>query len=262
MASARCRDDAGARSCLHRSPLGAGGRCCLCRTLLLVHPVCACLPNVGARQRARVQSENVIDPAPPAGPRLPRPTPRPRALLARQTLAQYLATRPPRTVLSVTAADPLGLVLRRFACAGLVAAPLFADDARSRYCGFLDLLDVVAAVVGAARQPATPAGSAHGSALRHRAAAVAREMAALPVGSIAKKTNDAQVGPSGSCAARWVSAVAAVGCLQQQLLGLTLSSPCAAAVLSPCSSSSPLSWTAACWRRAGRAGRAGQGCAL
>lgn len=59
-----------------------------------------------------------------------------------------------------------------------VAAPLFADEQRTQYRGFVDLLDIVAAVVAAARQPATPtAGSAH--ALRARAPAAARQVSHL-----------------------------------------------------------------------------------
>lgn len=59
-----------------------------------------------------------------------------------------------------------------------VAAPLFADEQRTQYRGFVDLLDIVAAVVAAARQPSTPtAGSAH--ALRARAPAAARQVSKL-----------------------------------------------------------------------------------
>jgi hypothetical protein len=95
-------------------------------------------------------------------------------------------------VISITAADTVGNVLRRFACAGLVAAPLFEDEQRTLYRGFVDLLDIVAAVVAAARQPATPtAGSAH--ALRARAPAAARQVATQAVGSIRAMDNDAQL---------------------------------------------------------------------
>lgn len=119
-----------------------------------------------------------------------------RDLLAGVTLGQYLATRPPRSVLSVAAGDPLGLVLRRFAAAGLVAAPLFADEQRSCYVGFIDLLDVVEAVVSAARhEPGTPSSSGGGSAhaLRMRAAASAARLAAQPVGVIRATHRDEQL---------------------------------------------------------------------
>ncbi len=43
-----------------------------------------------------------------------------RELLDSLTLGRYLATRPPRAVISITAADTVGSMLRRFACAGLV----------------------------------------------------------------------------------------------------------------------------------------------
>ncbi|KAI7845343.1 hypothetical protein COHA_001050 [Chlorella ohadii] len=115
-----------------------------------------------------------------------------RELLDSLTLGRYLATRPPRAVISITAADTVGSMLRRFACAGLVAAPLFEDEQRTQYRGFVDLLDIVAAVVAAAHQPATPtAGSAH--ALRARAPAAARLVATQPVGSIRAMDNDAQL---------------------------------------------------------------------
>lgn len=55
-------------------------------------------------------------------PPLPRPlTPCCRELLDSLTLGDYLATRPPRAVISITAAEGVGAVLRRFACAGLVS---------------------------------------------------------------------------------------------------------------------------------------------
>lgn len=69
-----------------------------------------------------------------------------------------------------------------------VAAPLFEDEQRTQYRGFVDLLDIVAAVVAASRQPA---GSAH--ALRARAPAAARQVAMQPVGSIRAMDNDAQL---------------------------------------------------------------------
>lgn len=47
-------------------------------------------------------------------------TPCRRELLDSLTLGDYLATRPPRAVISITAAEGVGAVLRRFACAGLV----------------------------------------------------------------------------------------------------------------------------------------------
>lgn len=73
-----------------------------------------------------------------------------------------------------------------------MAAPLFEDEQRTQYRGFVDLLDIVAAVVAAAHQPATPtAGSAH--ALRARAPAAARLVATQPVGSIRAMDNDAQL---------------------------------------------------------------------
>lgn len=111
-----------------------------------------------------------------------------RELLDSLTLEQYLATRPPRAVISVTSNDSVGSMLRRFACSGLVAAPLFEDEQRTQYRGFVDLLDIVAAVVAASRQPA---GSAH--ALRARAPAAARQVAMQPVGSIRAMDNDAQL---------------------------------------------------------------------
>ncbi|EFN59340.1 hypothetical protein CHLNCDRAFT_137767 [Chlorella variabilis] len=114
-----------------------------------------------------------------------------RDLLAGVTLRDYLSTRPPRAVTSVATTDQLGAVLRRFAAGGLVAAPLFADEARTAYLGFIDLLDVVAAVVEAARLSAGSSGSGH--ELRQRAAATANALASQPVGTIRAATNDAQV---------------------------------------------------------------------
>ncbi|KAL4431250.1 hypothetical protein ABPG75_006506 [Micractinium tetrahymenae] len=124
-----------------------------------------------------------------------------RELLASVTLAEYLASQPPRTVVSVTAADPLSQVLRRFASTRLVAAPCFADEARTRFLGFLDLMDVVVAVVDAARHqgPATPTArcsiSSSGSSgtLRHHAATVARQLAERPVSAVRATANDAQL---------------------------------------------------------------------
>lgn len=96
-------------------------------------------------------------------------------------------------------------VLRRFASASLVAAPCFADEARTRFLGFLDLMDVVAAVVDAARHqgPGTPtAGSDIGGGStclsRHSLAArcrsgVARELAEQPVSALRATSNDAQL---------------------------------------------------------------------
>ena len=65
-------------------------------------------------------------------------------LLEGVKLAEFLSVRPPRTVLSVSATESVGGALRRLAAAGLVAAPLFADEDRTRYVGrFFDLMDVV-----------------------------------------------------------------------------------------------------------------------
>lgn len=125
-----------------------------------------------------------------------------REVLAGVTLAEYLATQPPRAVMSITSKDTLGQVLHRFASASLVAAPCFSDDQRTFYRGFLDLLDIVAAVVEAARA-AEGSGSGSGSprslrhqkpaSLRHHAAAAARALAERPVGGIRASANDAQL---------------------------------------------------------------------
>lgn len=98
---------------------------------------------------------------------------------------------------------PRPQVLRRFAISNLVAAPCFADEARTRFLGFLDLMDVVAAVVDAARHqgPGTPtagSGSGGGGSARHRLAArcrsgAAREVAEQPVSAIRATANDAQL---------------------------------------------------------------------
>lgn len=90
-------------------------------------------------------------------------------------------------------------VLRRFASARLVAAPCFGDEARTRLLGFLDLMDVVAAVVDAARRqgPGTPTAgcgmTGGGGTLRHRAAAAARQLAEQPVSAVRATANDAQL---------------------------------------------------------------------
>ncbi|PSC75368.1 E3 ubiquitin-ligase [Micractinium conductrix] len=123
-----------------------------------------------------------------------------RQLLAGITLAGYLATQPPRTVVCISARYPVVQVLRRFAAARLVAAPCFADEQLTQYVGFLDLMDVVTAVVEAARAgppggaPGSPRGGSGASgALRHHAAAAARQVAAQPVAAIKALSNDAQL---------------------------------------------------------------------
>lgn len=81
-----------------------------------------------------------------------------------------------------------------------MAAPCFADEQLTQYVGFLDLMDVVTAVVEAARAgppggaPGSPRGGSGASgALRHHAAAAARQVAAQPVAAIKALSNDAQL---------------------------------------------------------------------
>ncbi|GBF90312.1 hypothetical protein Rsub_02418 [Raphidocelis subcapitata] len=70
-----------------------------------------------------------------------------RALLASTTLGQYLAAKPPSTVLTLTTAQTAGQALRALAAASVLSAPLF-DAGSGDFVGFLDLNDILRAFLG------------------------------------------------------------------------------------------------------------------
>ena len=128
-----------------------------------------------------------------AAPSLLQPA---RQLLSATTLGQYLDIRPPRGVTTLSSGEAVGRALRLMAGTGLVAAPLFADEQRTRYVGFVDLRDIVSAVVAAARQSSEAAAAARGRpAMRLWAAApaAAHQLAAQPLSSVPRSSNDAQM---------------------------------------------------------------------
>ncbi|KAI8465902.1 MAG: hypothetical protein J3K34DRAFT_524964 [Monoraphidium minutum] len=70
-----------------------------------------------------------------------------RALLAGTSLGEYLSSKPPSAVLTLTTAQTAGQALRALAAANVLSAPLL-DAASGGFVGFLDLNDILRAFLG------------------------------------------------------------------------------------------------------------------
>ena len=65
-------------------------------------------------------------------------------LLESINLNEYLLTKPPCGVFTISSNTTLALALHRLAAANVISAPLISDT--NEYCGFIEVLDILSAI--------------------------------------------------------------------------------------------------------------------